>query len=201
MAKLELTNNQLKLIQQALDLYSRIGILQLDRILDHPTIDSVLEDRFRPKKELEVGDNTGRGEIVEITKKHIKTKGSWGNGEEVRTWEDIENVKLSTNYTKFHEAKDLIRQKLDEINFLISGQSFGRGGSFGIHNDKVDETCREAFDIIQAIRHEFWKVDPKRTNITVDSSVHQTSHTKLPKVEIDAEEYLEFLNKIYAKYK
>lgn len=200
MAKLELTNDQLQLVQHALDLYSRIGILQTERILDHPTIQSVLEDRFRPKKELEVGDKTERGEIVEITKKYIKTKGSWGKGEEVKTWKDIEKIKLSTNYSKVHEAKDLVRQKLDEINFLISGQIFGRGGSFGIYNENVDESCREAYDIIQVIRHEFWKVDPKRTNMTVDSSVTKSSNSKMPKVEIDEEEYLNFLNKIYSKY-
>ena len=94
MAKLELTNDQLQLIQKALDFYSRVGIMQFERILDHPTIDNVIEDKFRPKKELEVGDRTERGEIVEITKKHIKTKGSWGKGEEVKTWKDIDNIKL-----------------------------------------------------------------------------------------------------------
>jgi hypothetical protein len=39
MATITLTNKQLKLIQSALDLYSRIGILQLDEIINHPSID------------------------------------------------------------------------------------------------------------------------------------------------------------------
>lgn len=197
MAKLELTNDQLQLIQQALDFYSRVGIMQFERILDHPTIDNVIEDRFRPKKELEVGDRTERGEIVEITKKHIKTKGSWGKGEEVKTWKDIDNIKLSTDWSEVHRVKDEIRIQLSEIQYLVSGERFGTGGSYGIYNSNVDETCREAFDIVQAIRHEFWKVDPKSTSMTVDSHIHQSSSTKLPKVEIDSEEYLNKLKKWY----
>ena len=197
MAKLELTNDQLQLIQQALDFYSRVGIMQFERILDHPTIDNVIEDRFRPKKELEVGDSTERGEIVEITKKQIKTKGSWGKGEEVKTWKDIDNIKLSTDWSEVHRVKDEIRIQLSEIQYLVSGERFGTGGSYGIYNSNVDETCREAFDIVQAIRHEFWKVDPKSTSMTVDSHIHQSSSTKLPKVEIDSEEYLSKLKKWY----
>ncbi len=197
MAKLELTNDQLQLIQQALDFYSRVGILQLERILDHPTIHDVISDRFRPKKELEVGDRTERGEIVEITKKHIKTKGSWGKGEEVKTWKDKENVKPSTDWTEVHNVRDEVREKLSEIQQLVSGQSFGIGGSYGIYNSNVDESCREAFDIVQVIRHEFWKVDPKSTSMTVDSHIHQSSSIKLPKVEIDSEEYLNKLKKWY----
>jgi hypothetical protein len=34
---LELTDSQLWLVERALDLYSRIGIGQFDRIKDHPT--------------------------------------------------------------------------------------------------------------------------------------------------------------------
>lgn len=197
MAKLELTNDQLQLIQQALDFYSRVGILQFERILDHPTIDGVISDRFRPKKKLEVGDKTERGEIVEITNKHIKTKGSWGNGEEIKTWKDKDKVKLSTDWSEVHNVRDEVRNKLAEIQNLISGKNFGNGGSYGIYNPSVDESCREAFDIIQAIRHEFWKVDPKRSNVTVDSHIHQSSSITLPKVEIDSEEYLNKLKKWY----
>jgi hypothetical protein len=53
----------------------------------------------------------------------------------------------------------------------VSGQSFGIGGSYGIYNSNVDESCREAYNMVQVIRHEFWKANPKRSSITVDSSV------------------------------
>lgn len=195
MAKLELTNDQLQLIQKALDLYSRIGILQFEEILYHPTIDSVITDRFRPNKKLEVGDKTERGEIVEITKKHIKTKGRWGNGEEIKTWKDIENIKLSTDYSEVHRINDELRQKFSEIKCLVSGQNYGANASYGIYNKNVDESCREAFDIVQVIRHEFWKVNPNSSSATVDSHIHQSSSIKLPKAEIDADEYLNKLKK------
>lgn len=195
MAKLELTNKQLRLIQTALDLYSRIGILQFEEILRHPTIEQGVEDRFRSKKKLEVGDKTERGEIVEITKKQIKTKGRWNGEEEVKTWKDIENIKLSTDWTSVHKTNDDAADLLAEVKRLVSGESYGRNASYGIHNPKVDTSCRDAFDIVQVIRHEFWKANPHSSNITVDSSVHITGSCKLPKAEIDVEEYLEEIKK------
>ena len=195
MAKLELSNKQLRLIQTALDLYSRIGILQLEEILRHPTLEQVIADRFRSKKELEVGDDTERGEIVEITKKHIKTKGSWGNGEEIKTWKDIENVKLSTDWSSVHKTRDDVSDLLAEVKKLVSGENYGRNASYGIHNKNVDTSCRDAFDIVQVIRHEFWKANPHSSNITVDSSVHITGSCKLPKAKIDVEEYVNEIKK------
>lgn len=195
MAKLELSNKQLRLIQTALDLYSRIGILQLEEILRHPTFEQVIADRFRSKKELEVGDDTERGEIVEITKKHIKTKGSWGNGEEIKTWKDIENVKLSTDWSSVHKTRDDASDLLAEVKKLVSGENYGRNASYGIHNKNVDTSCRDAFDIVQVIRHEFWKANPHSSNITVDSSVHITGSCKLPKAKIDVEEYVNEIKK------
>jgi hypothetical protein len=46
-----------------------------------------------------------------------------------------------------------------------------KNGSWGIHNKKVDESCREAFDIIQVIRHEFWKENGDTALSTVDSHI------------------------------
>ena len=42
MATIKLTNKQLRLIQTALDLYSRVGILQFEEILSHPTIEKLI---------------------------------------------------------------------------------------------------------------------------------------------------------------
>jgi hypothetical protein len=199
MAKLELTNKQLRLIQTALDLYARIGILQFEEILRHPTIEQGVEDRFRSHKKLEVGDKTDRGEIVEITKKHIKTKGRWNGEEEVKTWKDIENIKLSTDWTSVHKTNDDAADLLAEVKRLVSGESYGRNASYGIHNPKVDTSCRDAFDIVQVIRHEFWKADPKKSNMTVDSHVHIIGSCNLPKAEIDVEEYLNEIKKWQAQ--
>ena len=187
MAKIELTNEQLRLIQNALELYSRVGIMQIDHIMYHPTVDSLLYQQFTSKDELKVGDSTMRGDIVEIGDGFIKTKGSWGNGEEIKTWEDVSNVKRSPDWGKLHEQRDLIKQTCSNLKNMICGdyEIYNPNASYGIHSPKVDNTNREAFDIIQVIRHEFWKKDEKRSNITVDSYIHPTSGMPTVKVEVD----------------
>lgn len=174
---LHLTNEQLSLVQQALDFYSRVGIGQFNVIKDHPTFQEHLYKEFAPKKTLEVGDKTQRGEIVEIDKKGkwIKTKGSWGNGEEIKKWTDVQNIKHSTDYSKYHDVRDMVDIELTyPRNRLINDMEMPRHGSWGIHHPSVDDTCRMAFDIIQVIRHERWKLNENRSNITVDSSIHFT---------------------------
>jgi hypothetical protein len=172
MATLTVTEEQLKLIQTALDFYSRVGIGQMWAIKDHPTYQNVLYDKLRPKKELELGDRTERGEIVEIGDGYIKTKGSWGNGEEIRTWTDVDKIKLSIDYSLYHKIRDEGEDLLVAgRNKLLQEDDLSKHGSYGIFNEQVDESCRVAYDIIQVIRHEFWKRDPKRSSVTVDSSI------------------------------
>jgi hypothetical protein len=170
MATLHVTEQQLKLIQSALDFYSRVGIGQMWAIKDHPTYQSVLYDKLRPKKEIEVGDRTERGDVVEIGEGYIKTKGSWGNGEEIRTWTDVDKVKLSIDYGLYHDIRDQGEDLLVAGRNKLLQEDISKHGSYGIFNEQVDDSCRVAFDIIQVIRHEFWKRDPERSNITVDSS-------------------------------
>ena len=52
-----------------------------------------------------------------------------------------------------------------------------KNGSWGIYHPSVDDSCRQAFDIVQVIRHERWKRNPNRSQATVDSSIH-FSHRK-----------------------
>jgi hypothetical protein len=171
MATLTVTESQLRLIQTALDFYSRVGIGQMWAIKDHPTYQQVLSDKLRPQKELEVGDRTERGEVVEIGEDYIKTKGSWGNGEEVRTWTDTADVKLSVDWEKYHQIREEGEALLNEGRNHLLQDKLPYHGSYGIHNPQVDESCRVAYDLIQVIRHEFWKRNPERSTITVDSSV------------------------------
>lgn len=171
MATLTVTEDQLKLIQSALDFYSRVGIGQMWVIKDHPTFQQVLSDKLRPKKELEVGDRTERGEVIEIGEDYIKTKGSWGKGEEVKTWTDVESVKLSIDWGKFHQIRDEGEDLLNEGRNHLLQERIPYRGSYGIHNPQVDESCRVAYDLIQVIRHEFWKNNPDRSTATVDSSI------------------------------
>ena len=176
MATLTVTEEQLRLIQAALDFYSRVGIGQTWVIKDHPSFERTLDNALRPKKLLEVGDKTDRGTVVEIGDSFIKTKGYWSAKEEVRTWTDTENIKPSLDYNQYHDIRDKADKLFSEgRNLLLQGDQ-GLHGSYGIHSPNVDEGCRTAFDIIQVIRHEFWKRDPDRSEMTVDSHISLTSN-------------------------
>ena len=171
MATLTVTNEQLRLIQNALDFYSRVGIGQMDAIKDHPTFEGALREKLRPKKPIEVGDRTEQGEVVKITKNRIQTKGWWGAKEELR-WFPNDKVKLSIDYTKFHLIRDAGVRTLTMGRNMLLSEMMPYNGSYGIHHPSVDESCRVAFDIIQVIRHEFWKANENRQEYTVDASLH-----------------------------
>lgn len=178
MNTLHLTDEQLRLIQTALDFYSRVGIGQFNVIKDHPTFEEHLHKEFAIKQgPLEIGDKTARGEVVEIDKKGkwIKTKGTWNSVEEIKKWTDVENIHHSTDYSKYHDVRDIVDVALTyPRNRLINDMDMPQHGSWGIHHPSVHESCRMAFDIAQVIRHEFWKQNPNRSDITVDSHIHFT---------------------------
>jgi hypothetical protein len=132
MATLTVTENQLRLIQNALDLYTRIGIGQFERIKEHPTFEVHLHNEFK-------------------------------------------NEEGKTDYVKLHSVRDEVDEIFTQAKRLLYNQSSAvKNGGWGIHNPNVDDSCRDAFDLVQVIRHEFWKNNPNRSNITVDSSVHLT---------------------------
>lgn len=142
MAKLEVTNEQLRLIQHALDFYTRVGIGQFERIKEHPTFERHLYNEFKDE-----GGNT--------------------------------------DYGKFHQIRDEVDEMFTQAKRLLYNQpSAVKNGGWGIHHDNVDDSCRDAFDLVQVIRHEFWKQDPNRSNITVDSSVHITNANYNIRVEL-----------------
>jgi len=180
MATLTVTESQLHLIQRALDFYSRIGIGQFNVIKDHPTFEAHLHKEFAlGSGPFKVGDKTMRGEVVEIDPKGkwIKTKGRWNGEEEIKKWTDIKDIQYSTDYTKFHSVRDAVEKALVQPrNMLYNDNKFTQHGSWGIHNPNVDDSCRQAFDLVQVVRHEFWKANPKRSNITVDSHIHFTAN-------------------------
>lgn len=171
LAKLHVTKDQLRLIQRALDFYTRVGIGQMWAIKEHPTYERHLAEKLRSKEPVKVGDQTERGEVVKIGKGYIKTKGSWGKGEEIRTWKDPENVKRPTDYSRYHEIREKGEALLNMGRNVLLDEQIPQHGSWGIYNTNVDESCRVAYDLVQVIRHEFWKHEPDRSNATVDSSV------------------------------
>jgi hypothetical protein len=177
MNTLHLTDAQLSLVQTALDFYSRIGIGQFDKIKDHPTFVEHLYHEFALKKgPIEVGDRTTRGEVVEIgpKRKWVKTKGSWGNGEEIRKWIDVENIQHSTDYERYHNVRTAVDNILVQPRNMLINDEMSINSSWGIHHPSAHDTCRMAFDIVQVIRHERWKKDPDRSEMTVDSHIHFT---------------------------
>lgn len=186
-ATLKCNEEQLRLIQKALDFYSRVGMGQFEEIINHPTFEENLRRQFTPQKELEVGDQTMRGEISEIAedKSWVKTTGTWDRLEEERTWTDVDQIKLIPDYSGMGSYKKEIEELLLNARHLLYGEYIGRNGSWGIHNLKVDESCREAFNMIQVIRHEFWKQQKNKSTWTVDANVDPWIKNK---IEVKIEE-------------
>lgn len=170
MATLNVTEKQLRLIQYALDFYSRVGIGQLDVILDHPTFQKELTNKLRPNRELVIGDDTERGKVTEIGKGYIKTI-AWGDKEE-KIWKDIKNVKLSIDYNTYHEIREKGREQLLIARNILLQEQLPENSSYGIYSGCVDESCREAYDLVQVIRHEFWKKDDNRNDSLVSKYVN-----------------------------
>ena len=146
MTTLTVTEQQLRLIQSALDFYSRVGIGQTWVIKDHPTYKRVLHTKLRE-------DNDG---VVD--------------------------------YEKYHDARERADILFSQGRNLLLQEEKHANGSYGIHHPNVDEWCRMAFDIVQVIRHEFWKRNPDRSEITVDSHIHFTSTEDSYKIKCNISE-------------
>jgi hypothetical protein len=131
MATLKVNEDQLRLIQRALDFYSRVGTGQFDEIKNHPTFEKHLREEFK--------------------------------------------VDGKCDYNRFHNVRYIVDDALNVArNMLYNESGMSKNGSWGIYNPKVDDSCRDAYDLMQVIRHEFWKNDPNRSDITVDSSITLT---------------------------
>lgn len=197
MNKLHLTDEQLLLVQKALDFYSRIGIGQFERIKEHPTFEEFLYKACTPDKTPEVGDRTPQGEILEIKDGKALINGSvnkkTGHWQETPEWKKLKDVKLSTNWSKLHEIEKQVDIALVwPRNLLMQDPELPQHASWGIYNEDVHDTCRQAFDIVQVIRHERWKRNPNRSDITIDSHIHFSHRTdnssNLIKCEMEAPE-------------
>ena len=118
----------------------------------------------------------------------VKTRGFWSAKEEERTWTDIENIKHSIDYELFHDIREKADKLFNEAKNLLLQEDMHKDGSYGIHNSNVHESCRTAFDIKQVIRHEFWKRNPNRSEMTVDSHIHFTSTVDSHKIKCNLDE-------------
>jgi hypothetical protein len=158
MNKLHLTDDQLSLVQSALDFYSRIGIGQFEQIKEHPTFEEFLYKVCQPKREPVVGDRTPQGEILEIKNGKALINGSvdkkTGRWCKKRAWKKLKDVNLSTDYGKLHDIRKIVDASLIyPRNMLLQDMEMPQHASWGIYHEDAHDTCRMAFDIIQVIRH------------------------------------------------
>ena len=193
---IECTEKELYLINKALDFYSRVGAGQFSEIIDHPTFERNLEEVCRPIKIPEVGDRTPQGEILEIKDGKALINGSVKDGVwcKDQEWKDLKDVKLSTDYERYHEMRNAARQVLyTGRNILYGSDEISSNGHWGIYNKQVDDSCRIAYHLHQVIRHELWKQQEDALNYTVDAysaDACRIANMEVPKfnVKIDKDE-------------
>lgn len=135
-SRLEVTLNctvsQLYLIMNALDLFSRIGIGQLEHVLEHWGVDEYMDNKFRKDGKVD--------------------------------------------WSALHEEKDLLKSLLNEVKRILF--DCPPNGSHGIGSDKVSDMNRVAYDMIQVIRHELYKLRGDKQTMTVDAfPATRFSHT------------------------
>ena len=186
MAKLEVTNDQLRLIQRALDLYSRVGIGQMWPIVEHPTFERHVMKRVTKEGPIQVLDRNNKGTVLEVGDDWVIAQDMYYSDKEPKKW-PLKEVRHSTNYTEYHKIMDTAKAMFAQARNVLTGENMNEHASWGIGNVNTDESCQEAFDIIQVIRHEFWKHNPDRSDITVDSSVTLFSaNTQNVRCEVDS---------------
>ena len=188
---IECTEQELYLINKALDFYSRVGGGQFSEIIDHPTFEKNLYDICRPDKTPEVGDTTNQGEILEIKDGKALINGSVKDGMWCKDpeWKDLKYVKLSTEYSLYHRLRDDAKSYLYlGRNILYGTSELGSNGHWGIYHPKVDDSCRVAYHLHQVIRHELWKQYDNPTRYTVDSypaDACRIGGMKIPKFSVN----------------
>ena len=75
-----------------------------------------------------------------------------------------------------------------KVRNILFDMNFGLNGGYSITSNKVDDFARLAQDIIEVIRHEFWKNNPNRSNGTVDSSITLRSNLRPNKIKVSIQQ-------------
>ena len=70
----------------------------------------------------------------------------------------------NTIYSQYHLVRDRVDNKLGEVKKLLYNED-GVKGHWGINHPNVDESCREAYDLINIIKQELFKQNTDITNI------------------------------------
>lgn len=152
---IECSEEELWLIERALNFYSRIGIGQFNEITDHPTFDKNLEKLSILERDPVVGDSTPQGKILEIKNGKALINGSVKDGkwDKAQEWKDLKDVKLSCDYGKKHALEDFARIQLNHARNILYGEEMTKNGNWGIYHPKVDDSCRIAYHLYQELRH------------------------------------------------
>lgn len=153
MPALVVTPHQLHVIQNALEFYIRVGIGQMQAIINHPTYSHTLREGLRPKRELSIGDQTESGKVISIFEDSILTEGDWGEGIEKR-WYKREEVKLSVDYQNLDSFEQEALQHLMKGRNILLQRNLEDSTSYGLYHDTVDETCRTAYDVLKVVQQE-----------------------------------------------
>lgn len=83
-----------------------------------------------------------------------------------------------------YDYHDIGNEELLKARNVLFDMDYGLNGSYGINSEKVDDFARLAQDIIEVIRHEFWKNNPDRSEGTVDSSITLRSNLHPQKIKV-----------------
>lgn len=90
--------------------------------------------------------------------------------------------KLAKNHRE--DSYDIGEFELLQARNVLFNMDFGFNGSHGINSEEVSDYARLAQDIIEVMRHEFWKNNPKRMEGTLDSSVTLRSEFEPHKIKV-----------------
>jgi len=173
--KIEIDESQLELISKVLDFYSRIGMLQLEELLDHPTVQKLLEQKN--KFQLKEGSITNKGEVIEVGSDSIKVR---TDDNEIKdyTSKDVSFI----DYTKLNKEKKSLINQLIKIKDIISNGDVV-DGYYGVYSEEIDNSCVTSYDLHQQFRHEIWANNPNRKEHSLDSRVYLTDIINKIKIE------------------
>jgi hypothetical protein len=124
MKTINITADQLELLRSALDFYIKIADLQLEEIAFHPAINDILIQRSTRQKQLDIGDSTNLGKVVDLSKEWVWVENSVNNTKVVSRHSRKE-IRLNPDWIKYHKNKSLLLQALYLVLNLIDAENIG----------------------------------------------------------------------------
>jgi len=106
-------------------------------------------------------------------------------------FERIDDLMMwKSNYSKDQQKSERLNALISEMRDIIYPELNGYA-HWGIFNPKCPEESKVAYDVIQVLRHELWKLDPDKRYSTVDAGRPiQSSEEELCRVDIVVEDVI-----------